>query len=98
MLETKGMALMIFTALNALGVGFLLYVLAQFWIEGHKSRSAIRARIRVSVNSAWPQVVVVTTPITAETRPADVRVIRFPVRAGDNLQGRTREASRSAVR
>jgi hypothetical protein len=98
MLGTKSMALVIFTALNALGVGFLLYVLAQFWKEGHKSGGTICARSKISVNSAGPLVVVVTTPITAETRSENGRVIRFPVRGGEDLPSRMRETAQSAAR
>jgi hypothetical protein len=98
MLATKGMALMVFTVLNVLGVGFLLYVFAQFWKEGHQSASTIRARRRMSGYGIRPKVVVVTLPITAEARRENGRVVRFPVLAGSDLPGRTRETSRSAAR
>jgi hypothetical protein len=106
MLDTKGMALMIFTALNVLGVGFLVYVLVQFWKEGHKSEGANRLRNRMSAYGARPKVVVVTAPITTETRRKDGRMIQFPVRVGNGQQhgdgndfaGRTGKTSRSATR
>jgi hypothetical protein len=34
------MAMILFTALNGAGVVFLLYVLVQFWIEGHRPNKA----------------------------------------------------------
>jgi hypothetical protein len=106
MQETKGMALMIFTVLNVLGVGFLLYVLAQFWKEGHKSTDTIRARNRMSAYNARPQVVVVTAPINVEARRQDGRVIHFSVRNGsgrrsdgaNDLPGRTHKPLQSAAR
>jgi hypothetical protein len=106
MLETKGIALMIFTVLNVLGVGFLLYVLVQFWKEGHKSGEANRLRSRLSGYGVKPRVFVVSLPLTPESRLEDGRVIQFPVRGGDgqqhgdanDLPGRTRESSRSAAR
>ena len=59
------MAMMLFTLLNGLGVGFLVYVLAQFWKEGHRSNQpAAKDRvIKFSVKDK-PTVVVVTRPIS----------------------------------
>jgi len=59
------MAMMLFTLLNGLGVVFLMYVLVQFWKEGHRSKQS-EARERViefSVESK-PTVDVVTRPIS----------------------------------
>jgi hypothetical protein len=101
MLEAKTMGLMIFTMLNVLGVGFLLYVLVNFWKEEHKSTSTIRARSRESANNARPNIIVVRAPITVEGPPKDGGVIRFPLRSGAAQQrdeiyelGGTRRASR----
>jgi hypothetical protein len=59
------MAMMLFTALNGMGVGFLVYVLAQFWKEGHqpKQPDARERLIEFSVERK-PTVVVVTHPIS----------------------------------
>src|SRR5882762_4820459 len=59
------MAMMLFTALNGMGVGFLVYVLAQFWKEGHRSKQS-EARERVIEFSVKdkPTVVVVTRPFS----------------------------------
>jgi hypothetical protein len=59
------MAMMLFTLLNGLGVVFLVYVLVQFWKEGHRSEQP-DARDRVIEFSVKdkPTVVVVTQPIS----------------------------------
>jgi hypothetical protein len=59
------MAMMLFTLLNGMGVVFLVYVLVQFWKEGHRSNQP-GARERVIEFSAErrPTVVVVTHPIS----------------------------------
>jgi len=69
------MAMMLFTLLNGLGVVFLMYVLVQFWKEGHRSKQS-EARERViefSVESK-PTVDVVTRPISGglQVEPAPV--------------------------
>jgi hypothetical protein len=69
------MAMMLFTALNGMGVGFLVYVLAQFWKEGHRSEQpdARERLIEFSVKDK-PTVVVVTRPISGglQVEPAPV--------------------------
>jgi hypothetical protein len=59
------MAMMLFTLLNGLGVVFLVYVLVQFWKEGHRSEQpdASGSVIEFSVERK-PTVVVVTHPIS----------------------------------
>jgi hypothetical protein len=97
MLEGKSIALIIFTALNALGVGFLLYVLVQFWKEEHKSKEARRRASQLSVHGAEPGVIVVTAPVPSRTPRQDTRLIRFPVR-GETGQRRGDETVRHAIR
>jgi hypothetical protein len=63
------MAMMLFTLLNGLGVVFLVYVLVQFWKEGHRSNEP-DARDRVIEFSVRdkPTVVVVTHPLSYSAR------------------------------
>jgi hypothetical protein len=59
------MAMMLFTLLNGLGVVFLMYVLVQFWKEGHQSKQpAARDRVIEFSVKDKPTVVVVTHPIS----------------------------------
>jgi len=59
------MAIVIFTALNGMGVTFLLYVLAQFWKEGHRLRKGARRRFAAEFSEEnKPQIFVVTHPIS----------------------------------
>ena len=97
---------MIFMALNVVAVGFLLYVLVQFWREEHKSGRPDRLRRRISAYGAGPEVIVAISPKGTETRRQTDRLIQFPVRAGtgqrlgeaDNFGDRTHSASRSVAR
>jgi hypothetical protein len=57
--------MMLFTALNGLGVVFLVYVLIQFWKEGHRPmRAAPRDRASEFSMKDRPTVLVVTHPIS----------------------------------
>jgi hypothetical protein len=59
------MAMMLFTLLNGLGVVFLVYVLVQFWKEGHRSKQFdARERVIEFAVERKPTVVVVTHPIS----------------------------------
>jgi hypothetical protein len=59
------MAMMLFTALNGLGVVFLVYVLIEFWKEGHRPmRPAPRDRAIEFSMEDRPTVLVVTHPIS----------------------------------
>jgi len=69
------MAMMLFTLLNGLAVVFLLYVLAQFWKEGHRPmKSAPRDRAIEFSTKDKPTVFVVTHPISGglHVEPAPV--------------------------
>jgi len=59
------MAVLLFTVLNGVGVFFLVYVLIQFWKEGHQPMEQVaRDRaIEFSLKSK-PTAVVVTQPIS----------------------------------
>ena len=63
--EGDQMAMTLFTILNGLGVVFLVYVLVQFWKEGHRPiKPATRDRIiEFSVRDS-PTVLVVTHPVS----------------------------------
>jgi hypothetical protein len=54
----------IFFLLNGLGVVFLLYVLANFWKEGHKPKNNARKYAAEYERRDWANVVVVTHPIS----------------------------------
>jgi hypothetical protein len=97
MLEGKSVGLIIFMVLNVLGVGFLLYVLVQFWKEEHKSKSGTSRASALSVLSAEPGVFVVTAPIASGPPRENARLVRFPVR-GESGQRRGDEAVRHAIR
>jgi hypothetical protein len=80
------MSLIIFTALNVAGIGFFLYVLVNFWKEGHKSRGGARSAADQSGLKPVSQVVVVCAPMAASPRRDYNRLIKFPVRAGNRQQ------------
>jgi len=63
--EEVQIAMMIFAVLNGLGVVFLVYVLVQFWKEGHRRmKPATSGRvIELSVKDG-PTVLVVTHPVS----------------------------------
>jgi hypothetical protein len=69
------MAMTLFTILNGLGVVFLVYVLVQFWKEGHRQ---INLATRDKVIGFWvkdsPTVLVVTHPVSGglQVEPAPV--------------------------
>ncbi len=54
----------IFLLLNGVGVVFLLYVLANFWKEGHRSNNNARKYPAEYGWRDWANVVVVTHPIS----------------------------------
>ncbi len=59
------MAIMLFTALNGLGVVFLVYVLVQFWKEGRRSKNrAATAQVIEFAVKDKPTVFVVMHPIS----------------------------------
>jgi hypothetical protein len=58
------MAMTIFLILSGLGVVFLLYVLANFWKEGHRPSSNGRNYATEDWRRDWANVVVVNHPIS----------------------------------
>jgi len=57
------MAIHIFLILNVLSIGFLVYVLAQFWREGHRAPSG--AEPVMVFNRRWyPNAIVMTLPMS----------------------------------
>ena len=58
------MAMTIFFLLNGMGVVFLLYVLANFWKEGHRPKSNARKYATEYGRRDWADVFVVTHPIS----------------------------------
>jgi len=68
----------IFLLLNGLGVVFLLYVLVNFWREGHQPKNAAR-KYAMEFGRDWADVVVVTHPISHSAQ-GGVSVIPFQAR------------------
>ena len=63
--EEVQIAMMIFAVLNGLGVVFLVYVLVQFWKEGHRPiKPAMRDRLVEFPVKDNPTVLVVTRPVS----------------------------------
>ena len=63
--EEVQIAMMIFAVLNGLGVVFLVYVLVQFWKEGHRPiKPAMRDRLIEFPVKDSPTVLVVTHPVS----------------------------------
>ena len=66
------MAMMLFTGLNGLGVVFLVYVLVQFWKEGHRSMKPGTSDHLIKFSQEdRPTVIVVTRPICGGLQVAD---------------------------
>jgi hypothetical protein len=74
------MAIHIFLILNVLSIGFLVYVLAQFWREGRRARSG--AEPVVVFSRRWdPNAIVMTHPISFRAPNATkARVLEMPAR------------------
>lgn len=73
------MSMTIFFVLNGLGVVFLLYVLAQFWNDGHRPRNNARKYAAEFGRRDWAEVVVVTHPISHAAH-GGLSMISFPPR------------------
>ncbi len=58
------MAMTIFFLLNGLGVGFLLYVLANFWQEGRRPKEAARQYATDFLHRGAADVFIMTHPIS----------------------------------
>ena len=73
------MAMKIFFLLNGMGVVFLLYVLGNFWKEGHRSKSNARKHATEFGRRNWGDVFVVTHPISHAAQ-GGISVIPFQAR------------------
>ena len=69
----------IFLGLNGLGVIFLMYVLVNFWREGHRPKENARRYAAEYVHRGWAEVHVVTHPIS-QSAQRGLSVIPFPAR------------------
>lgn len=71
------MAMVIFTALNGMGVVFLLYVLVQFWKEGYRSQETGARRDAIAgFGMDGPDVIVVTHIVdSAAQQPNDEALV-----------------------
>lgn len=72
------MAIAIFLALNGLAVAFLLYVLVNFWKEGHQPKNDSQASEPAAKWRDWAEVAVITHPISSAAQGA-LAVIPFPL-------------------
>jgi hypothetical protein len=96
------MAMKIFLLLNGMGVVFLLYVLANFWKEGKRTKIEARKYATEFGRRDWVDVFVVTHPISHSAQ-GGVSVIPFQAR-DRGLGGKpaprpaAREASEATVR
>ena len=81
------MAMLLFTALNGMGVVFLLYVLVQFWKEGHRSKNGGTRQCAIEfAEENRPEVIVVTRPISHSAQ-AGLSVVSMRARES-SVQGR----------
>ena len=58
------MAILIFTVLNGMGVAFLLYVLVNFWKEGHRPKRAVRQFEIDFIRKDKPEVIFAGHPVS----------------------------------
>ena len=73
------MTMILFTGLNIAGVVFLLYVLVQFWREGHKtSHSVFPRRGLISRYRTGPEVMLLRYSPLPEAGARAVELIPFP--------------------
>jgi hypothetical protein len=84
----------IFLLLNGLGVVFLLYVLANFWIEGHQAKNIRRKSATEFGQRDWADVFVVTHPVSHSAQ-GGLSVIPFQAR--DRYVGRRGNRVASSV-
>ena len=73
------MAMKIFFLLNGMGVVFLLYVLANFWKEGHRPKSNARKHATEFGRRDWADGFVMTHPISHAAQ-GGISVIPFQAR------------------
>ena len=88
------MAMTIFLVLNGLGVVFLLYVLGNFWKEGHQAKNVDRKYATEFGRRDWADVFVVTHPISHSAQ-GGLWVIPFQPR--DRFSNRPAHRTTSSV-
>jgi hypothetical protein len=75
------MTIIIFTAINGAGVVFLLYVLVQFWKEGHKaSKAGSRVHGTFSRSANAPEVFLLRYSPLPEGTGLGAPLIHFPTK------------------
>jgi hypothetical protein len=94
------MAMTIFFALNGFGLAFLLYVLANFWKEGRRSKKTARTYESEFGERDGADVIVVTTPMSPNTwyAPAVIPFRSRPVDLGDRTESKPASRETSPVR
>src|SRR5258708_2875066 len=89
------MAMTIFFVLNGVGIIFLLYVLANFWKEGHQSKNPKnndRKYIADFGGSDWTEVIAMTHAVS-HTAHGDLSVIPFQARRQELRHNYSRQAN-----
>lgn len=91
------MAMTLFMEICGLGVIFLMYVLVQFWKEGHRSmRQSARSQVIEFAAKSKPTVVVVSHPIS-ERAHAGLSVVTGQVRRSSALQKQLHRSATNLV-
>ena len=72
------MAMTIFFVLNGMGVVFLLFVLVNFWRDGHRPKTFVQEGVVQSLRRNKAEVTVLAPPISP-TGQGGFSVIAFPV-------------------
>jgi hypothetical protein len=85
----------IFFLLNGLGIVFLLYVLANFWKEGHQPKNNAWKSAVEYERRDWPNVVVVTHPISHSAQ-GGLSVIPFRIQESHSGKPARRTTSNGA--
>jgi hypothetical protein len=81
------MTMLIFTGLNGMGVVFLVYVLVQFWKEGHRSRNRSTRQCAIEFLEENRPEVIVVTPSVSHSAQAGLSVVSMRARES-SVQGR----------
>jgi hypothetical protein len=88
------MTITIFLVLNGLGVVFLLYVLGNFWKEGHRAKNVDRKYAMEFGRRDWADVFVVTHPIS---HSAQGGLSAIPFQARDRYSDKPAPRATSSV-
>jgi hypothetical protein len=94
------MSITIFLLINGLGVAFLIYVLANFWKEGHRPKDDARKYATEFGRGDWDEQIVLTHPVSHSAQ-GGISVIPFQSRRQEFRVGSStarRDTASMAVR